>query len=247
MLPPQRMSPTLRPRKRAGSARTAASPAAPAPSASVFCSGEVGGDRLLDRRLRHQHDVVDEAAGDRQRQLADILDGDAFGERLAADLLGAAAERAPQRRVELGLDADHLGLRRQRLHGNGDAGEEAAAADRNDDDVEIASLSDDLEADRPLAADHLAIVIGVDENRAGLGDQLLHLALRLGEGLALEHDMRAESPGRRDLHEGARPRHDDRRRDAEALGVIGDRLGVIAGRHGDDAARALGRRSATSA
>ncbi len=34
-------------------------------------------------------------------------------------------------------------------------------------------------------------------------------------------------------------RHDDGGRDAEAAGVVGDALGVIAGRHGDDAAAAL--------
>ena len=37
ILPPHRISPTLRPRKRAGSASMAARPAAPAPSAMVFC------------------------------------------------------------------------------------------------------------------------------------------------------------------------------------------------------------------
>ena len=37
ILPPHRMSPTLRPAKRSGCARSAASPAAPAPSAIVFC------------------------------------------------------------------------------------------------------------------------------------------------------------------------------------------------------------------
>ena len=45
---------------------------------------------------------------------------------------------------------------------------------------------------------------------------------------------------------GVPVRHDDGRGDAEALGVIGDRLGVVAGRHGDDAAPALLRRRGSS-
>ena len=47
---------------------------------------QIGGDRLLDRALGDQHHVVDVAADDLQRQLADVLDRDAFGQRLAADL-----------------------------------------------------------------------------------------------------------------------------------------------------------------
>ena len=43
--------------------------------------GEIGVDRALELRLVDQHDVGDQFAHDRQRQLADILDRDAFGQR----------------------------------------------------------------------------------------------------------------------------------------------------------------------
>ena len=48
--------------------------------------------------------------------------------------------------------------------------------------------------------------------------------------------------GRRHLHERRRHRHHDGRRNAKAGRVIGDRLGMVAGRHGDDAARPFGCR-----
>ena len=79
----------------------------------------------------------------------------------------------------------------------------------------------------------------MDEGEAfALRDGMRPLA-RIGEALALEDHGRAMGARALDLHERRQGRHDDRRRDAEALGVVGDRLGVVAGRHGDDAAPAL--------
>ena len=43
--------------------------------------GEVGVDRAFEMRLINQHNVGDEFAHDRQRQRADVLDGNAFGQR----------------------------------------------------------------------------------------------------------------------------------------------------------------------
>ena len=133
MLPPARIRPTRFPRKRSGSARTAASPAAPAPSAIVFCSIRYSATARSMRALRDQHHVVDDPARDLEREPPDVLDRDAFGERVAAALGRKTAERRPERRVELGLDADDRRLRGQRLNRGGDAGDEAAAADRHHD------------------------------------------------------------------------------------------------------------------
>ena len=60
---------------------------------------QVCGDRLLDGAFADQHHVVDVTAHDLERQLADVLDGDALGKRLAADLRRLAAERRPHRRA----------------------------------------------------------------------------------------------------------------------------------------------------
>jgi hypothetical protein len=65
--------------------------------------------------------------------------------------------------------------------------------------------------------------------------------LRLGKRFTVQHHLRAVRFGRLDLHERRRHRHHDGSRNAQPPRMIGDRLGVIAGRHGDDAATALGR------
>ena len=59
---------------------------------------------------------------------------------------------------------------------------------------------------------------------------------RIPPASRLRARLRTEAPCRGDLHEGRRPRHDDGRRDTEPLGVVGDGLGMVAGRHCDDAA-----------
>ena len=64
--------------------------------------------------------------------------------------------------------------------------------------------------------------------------------LGLRHRLAVEHHLGAMRARRRHLHERRRHRHDDGGRNAEPGGMIGHRLGMVAGRHGDDAAFALG-------
>ena len=57
--------------------------------------------------------------------------------------------------------------------------------------------------------------------------------------LAVQDDVGAVALGLRDLDGRRGVRHDDRRRDAEPLGMISDRLRVVAGRRRDHAARPL--------
>ena len=85
MLPPHRIRPTLRRRKRSGSTSKAASPAAPAPFGHRLLQGKIGIDRALELHLVDQDDLGDELAHDRQRQRADVLHRDAFGQCRAAE------------------------------------------------------------------------------------------------------------------------------------------------------------------
>ncbi len=93
-----------------------------------------------------------------------------------------------------------------------------------------------------LARDDLGVVVGMHPGQAALARDPSRRAAAPRDGLAVEHDLGAVGPGRRDLHERRRHRHHHGRRNAERCGVIGDRLGVVAGRHRDHAARALGGR-----
>ena len=105
-------------------------------------------------------------------------------------------------------------------------------------------VGEELEADGALPRDDLLVVIGMDEDQAFA---LRHLA---GEhrgavdAVALQQHPRAEALGALHLVEGRALGHDDGGGNGEALGVIGDALGMIAGGHGDDAGLGLLRRQA---
>jgi len=66
MLPPQRISPTRLPAKRSRKRINAASPAAPAPSTTVFSISSNSRMAMLEIALRDQHDVVDQALDERK-------------------------------------------------------------------------------------------------------------------------------------------------------------------------------------
>ena len=72
-----------------------------------------------------------------------------------------------------------------------------------------------------------------------LGDQPLGLGPAVGQGTAAEDHAGAVRSGALDLRERRGLGHHDRGRDAEPGGVVGDALGMVAGRHRDDAPVAL--------
>ena len=153
-----------------------------------------------------------------------------------------SAQRVPERRIERrfctdDLDGGSLCARRHRV-----AGDQPAAPDRNHEQVEVGNLFQHFERNRPLPGDHPFVVIGVDEGEAALPCDRLGPHLRLRNRFAVEHHLGAVGLCRLDLHERGRYRHHDRDRNAQPPGVVGDRLRMIAGRHRNDAAGALGWR-----
>ncbi len=181
--------------------------------------------------------------------MAGLLDRDALGQRRS---LGRQPgidplQHAVHRRIERRLDADDLDLRRQRLGGDGDAGNQPAAADRHDQQVEIGASGQHFERDRSLPGDDRGVVIGVHQDEAALARQLVGGAAGVDQAVAAQHDLGAERLGAVDLGERRPRRHHDRRRDAEAARVVGDALRVVAGRHRDDAGAAFLRRRGSTA
>ena len=191
-------------------------------------------------RLVDQNQLGHQIADHRQSQSADILDRDALGKRRAADRPPLVMQRVPHRRVKRGFHADDLDLRLHRARGDGVARNQAAAADRDHQHIEIGSLLEHLERDGALPGNDARVVIRMDQREPALGLHAFAARLRLGHALAVEHHLGAMRAGRRHLHQRRRHRHHDGRRNLEPRRVIGHRLRVIAGRHGDDAAAALG-------
>jgi hypothetical protein len=77
------------------------------------------------------------------------------------------------------------------------------------------------------------------QDELAFGDDRGDTVLAFAQGLAVEHHRRPVGLGCLHLHEGRGCRHHDGGGNVEALGMIGDGLGVIACRHRNHAAPAL--------
>ena len=136
-------------------------------------------------------------------------------------------------------NADDADVGPQRLGRARHAGEQAAAADRHDQRVDLGTLAQHLERDRAAARDDGRIVVRMDHGRAADDRERLRVQGRFAVGLALEDDGRTELTRAPDLDVGRCARHDDRGRHVQAPGVIRQALRVVAGRCRDHAARLL--------
>ena len=188
---------------------------------------------------------IDRVADDREVQLAGPPDDDAVGDRRRRrDLHGlACGERRRVRGGVLGLHPDdaHLAtdLGRELGERARDAGDQAAAADRHDDVLDIGDLLEDLEGERSLAGHDIRVIERRDDDRAGALGECGRALQRLVDDVAVQHDLGAVVAGRLQLGQGDTERHEDRGRDAELAGGERDALGVVARRGCDDAAGAL--------
>ena len=104
----------------------------------------------------------------------------------------------------LGLDGDDATAG----GGGGDPGNEPAAADRDDDRLDVRRVPEQLERERPLPRDHERVVEGMDERPARLPDVLLEVERLDGVG-GLEVDRGAVAPRRRHLRRARARIHDD--------------------------------------
>ena len=196
-------------------------------------------DRLFEHALADQHDVIDKLAHDGQRQDARRLDGNAFGDRIAAELRGFAPHRAIHRRVAFGLHADHFDGGLDALRGGCDAGNQAAAADRHDQGFELRPGSQHLEPKRALAGNNFFIVVRMHHRqpaRCGYGQCV---RLRSVEVLAVQDHFGAVAARALDLNRRREARHHDNGRDPESVCMVGHPLRMIARRRGYYAGRAL--------
>ena len=128
-----------------------------------------------------------------------------------------------------------------RLHGSQrerDSGSQAAPADRDHDGLDVRHLVDDLEPDRPLARDHLLVLVGMDEGGAGRLDVRQRGGQRLLEARAAELRLGAVVLRRLDLRHRGVLRHEDRRLDPGIARRPRDCLAVVARARRNDA-RAL--------
>ena len=251
MRPRKRSSPTLPP--------DTSTPARPPSGRDVAGEQRRGGDRAArlgdeldaveqerhrgeDLLVGHEHDLVDELLHHRERELAGL------GQHLAVgDVAGdgdldplAGLERALGDGGGLRLDADHARVRVQRLDDGGAAGHQPAAADRGDEQVELAGVLEQLERGGAGAGGDPRVVVGGHERH--LPRRLGELAPRLHLGLGVAvvgGDLGAVALDRGELGGRRVLRHEDRGAEAELARRQRHRLRVVAGADRAHAACAL--------
>jgi len=94
-------------------------------------------------------------------------------------------------------------------------------------------LAQDLHADGALTGDHVGVVERVHEGQVAFGFELQRATMRIGEAVAVQHDLGAERAHSVDLEPGRGGRHDDECRAAELASREGDALGMVACRRAD--------------
>ena len=139
----------------------------------------------------------------------------------------------------LRLDADHPSRPAHPLGGDAGTGHTASASDRNDEDVRLGLLLENLERLGCDACNQVRLVTGVDVAVPVLPGQLLTVLAGLVEVAALGHDLGAEGFDRRNLQRVCADGDANHRPDAEQLGREGDRLTVVPRGGRDEAVQPL--------
>ena len=247
MLPPVMATPTFLPRNRSGMGQQRGETGGAGALGHRLGAFDQQADGFLDGAFRRDQNAGDAAADHLERDFADVAHGDALGDGGAADRDGPAGEALGHGGVGFDLGAVDGDAGVQRGGGDQAAGEQAAAADRDDQRVEVGDVLQHLQRQRALAGDDAEVVVGVDEHQRMRGGQFPGVGGGFGQGFADQNDIGAPGRGAGDLGRGGEFRHHDGGGDAQQAGVTGDGLGVVAGRHGDDAALALRRATAGTA
>ena len=117
----------------------------------------------------------------------------------------------------------------------GDTGGESAAPDGDEDDVNQRELFIDLHGDGSLAGCDSRIIKGMDKGIAVLFCKLERVPAGLVVHVAVQDDLGTQGLGAVHLDERRRGRHDDHGLAAVAFRCVGDTLGVVSGRGGDQA------------
>ncbi len=207
-----------------------------------FFKFEEAEDGFGDLGFIDEDDVVDDALGDLEAELAALGDGEAIGEGgLGGDAgEGTGGEGVMERGGMDGFDADDEGLRAQGFEDGADAGDEAAAADGDDDGVDIGEVVEDFEGHGALAGDDVRVIEGGDVGEGIFVGEEGGVGAGFVEGFTVEDDAGVEGAAVGDFDDGGPAGHDDGDGDFEELAVVGESEGVVTGGGGDDAGLFLG-------
>ena len=129
--------------------------------------------------------------------------------------------------------------RLDRLGRHRDARNQAASANRHDDDVDVVPVANDLETERALSGDELQVVERMHIGQAAVSDELLCFLVRVVPDRAVQNDLGAVAARGGDFRGRRILGHDDHGLDAVDAGGKRDSLCMIARRGADHTAAAL--------
>src|SRR5205807_1760450 len=136
------------------------------------------------------HDFVDEALYDGKVDLAGAADAQAVDDRFAVDRFEVTGfDALLHRRAIARFDADDADVRVVTLHGHRDAGDQSAAADRDDDRVELGPVLNDFQSERSLAGDELLVVERMNVRESFVAHQLFRFLVRLISDRLMQHAL----------------------------------------------------------
>ena len=147
-----------------------------------------------DLHLRDGDDLIEVAAAEFECKLPRRAHGTAVCNRVG----GGQGDRAPagERSFHAGgvlrLNTDDLHLRVDELHCERNAGGKSAAADGHEDRVHILERVNHLEGNRALTDEDIAVIEGMNVDKALLLLQLKTVRIGIVKSVAVENDRRAE-------------------------------------------------------
>ncbi len=136
-----------------------------------------------------------------------------------------------------GLDAVDPAFGVNLFYGEGDTGDETAAADGNNNGIKVGKLLGNFKADGGLPGDDINVVKGVDEGIAVLVAELKGFVIGIVIDAVYHNNLGAVALGGFNFRDGGAVGEADIAFNAVTGGGEGNALGVVAGRAGDDTAR----------
>ena len=188
---------------------------------------------MLNIALIHQQQVVHPLVDDVQWDSPRRSHCNAFGNGAGALDVVRALDGVEHGRKPHGLHAHHFDAGPQRLGHRGHAGNQTAAANGDDQCVEVRHLLQHLQRDRALARHNVFVIVGMDKGQAALVRECKCVGAGLFQRVPVQNDFSAKATGALHFDAWREARHHDDGVQAQTLRVVGHTLGMVARAHGD--------------
>ena len=194
---------------------------------------------MLDVALINQHQVVDQCVNDCLRQFAGRAYRNALGNAAAALRQVGALDGVVHGRETRGLHTDDLDAGLDRPGGSGHPGDQSAAANGHHQGVKFGHIGQHFQGHRALPGHNVRVIVRVHKNQVLRVCQFQRVGTGRVQRVTVQHYFSTKTTGALDLDTRGKARHDDHRTKPQALRVVSHTLRVVAGTHGNDAARTL--------